>query len=378
MTFYPLSHDNWDEQEKDALYNVIKSNKFTMGEEVLKFEKKIANFHNTKHAVMVNSGSSANLLMIASLFEQGKLKRGDEVIVPAVSWSTTYFPLHHYDLKLVFVDTERFGNIDPNKVKIAITKKTKAVLAVNLLGFPANLVELKKICNKNQLLLLEDNCESFGAKIKNKHCGTWGLLGTLSFFYSHHLCTMEGGCVLTNDNMLADTLKILRAHGWIRDAKNKKDWGFTGNDFKDSFLFVLPGYNLRPLEMSAAVGIVQLKKWKNQIRTRLSNAKLFTEVMKGKEVLTPEYDPNSSWFGFPLICKSKKARLELLKRCKKEGIESRPIVAGNFTTQPVIKKLNHKISGELLNSNIIEERGLFFGNDNRNLEKQLKKLSTII
>ena len=376
-SFYPLAHDNWDLQEKNALLKVIESNSFTMGENVRAFENKLEKFHNVKNAIMTNSGSSANLLIIGSLIEKGLLKKYDEVIVPAVSWSTTFFPLHQYGLKIIFVDTDLFGNINPIQIKKAITKKTKAIFAVNLLGFPAELIEIKKISDENNIILIEDNCESFGASHNGKYCGTWGLMGSLSFFYSHHLCTMEGGCILTNNDILADYCRSLRAHGWTRDLRNLKNLKDT-DEFKEKFRFILPGYCLRPSELNAAVGLVQLSKWPDQKKKRLRNAKYFTDIISKKNVIIPKYQENSTWFGFPVICKDKKSRVKLIKECTSRGIECRPIVAGNFTKQPVIKRLNHSIRGDLLNAGRIDECGIFFGNDSRDLKKQIKNLSEIL
>ena len=220
MKFYSLASSNWDKEEILAIKNVIKSDRYTMGGEVLKFEKKISKFYNVNHAIMFNSGSSANLIMIASLFEMGLVKKGDEVIVPAVSWSTTYFPLYQYGLKLVFVDTNRFGIIEIENVIKAISKKTRIIFNVNLLGFPSKLDVLKKIADKNKIILLEDNCESFGSVYNNKKAGTFGLMGSLSFFYSHHITTMEGGMILTNNLKISEYAKSLRAHGWLRDPTN--------------------------------------------------------------------------------------------------------------------------------------------------------------
>ena len=378
MTFYPLASDNWDQREKDALHRVIESNRFTMGPEVKEFEQQLAKFHGVEHAVMTNSGSSANLLMIAALCERGDLKAGDEVIVPAVSWSTTYFPLHQYGLTAVFVDVDQFGNIEPDCVTEALTAKTRAVLAVNLLGFPAQLDSLFNICKQKGIHLLEDNCESFGARLGRDMCATWGIMGTLSFFYSHHITTMEGGCVLTDDDELADYLRILRAHGWVRDTEYSTLWHKTGDGFEDSFRFVLPGYCVRPLELSAAVGKVQLEKWPDQCKGRLANAKTFCRVMKGKSVSVPEYTEESTWFGFPVLCESGIARRELLDRCKQAGIESRPIVAGNFVNQPVTRRLNHRVSGKLTNAERIDKTGLFFGNDSRDLSEQINRLGELV
>ena len=261
---YPLASSTWDQNELDAIYTVIESNHFSMGEKVRLFEEKFADYFKSKYCVMVNSGSSANLLMIASLFyrkEGLSLKAGDEIIVPAVSWSTTYFPLMQYGLKLKFVDIDIDTlNLDINSLEESITKETKAIFAVNLLGNPNNFQLLKNIADKNDLLLIEDNCESMGAKFKHKHCGTYGLMGSFSLFFSHHINTMEGGMILTDDEELYQILLSIRSHGWTRNLpKINKISNKTNDDFYEAFRFVLPGYNVRPIEMEGAVGIEQLK-----------------------------------------------------------------------------------------------------------------------
>ena len=196
---YNLSYNTWSNREKSALQKVIKSGMFTMGKNVKKFEKKFSNYLGRKYSVMTNSGSSANLISIASFFYKNKnfLKKGDEVIVPAISWSTTYTPLQQYGLKLKFVDIDLDNlNIDLKKLEKSITKKTKMIVSVSILGCPTKLEEINKICKKFNLLHFEDNCESLGAKIKNRKTGTYGDISTHSFFFSHHISTMEGGCFL--------------------------------------------------------------------------------------------------------------------------------------------------------------------------------------
>lgn len=382
--FYPLAHDSWDERELDALQEVIKSRQFTMGPKVAEFETAIAKFHNRKHAVMVNSGSSANLLMIAALIFTGDLKRGDEVIVPAVSWSTTYTPLQQYGLVPLFVDVDAFGNIEYEDVEAYIIgEKVKAVFAVNLLGFAADLPRLKTLCADNDVILLEDNCESFGAKTyydNDKLTGTYGKMASLSFFFSHHLSTMEGGMILTDDPYLADILRSLRAHGWTRDLKGTDLYHPTGIPFEDNFKFVTPGYCVRPLEFSAAVGLVQLEKWPELHKARLKNAKVFTDLFKDREtVLIPMYEENSTWFGFPMLVDSGKTRRQLIQICEWKGIDTRPIVAGNFLNQPVIRYFEQIYeTGSYRNAERIDKCGLFFGNDNRDLEPQLMQLRLFV
>lgn len=249
MMKYPLASDTWDHREIEAINSVIADGRYTMGPRVKKFEEEFAARFGAKHAVMTNSGSSANLLMIASLIlnPDYDLNPGDEVIVPAVSWSTTFFPVTQYGLKLVFVDIERDTlNIDPTKVAAAIGPKTKAILAVNLLGNSCKYDQLTDIARQHNLILIEDNCESLGASYNGRMLGTIGVMGTFSFFFSHHMQTMEGGMVLTDDPKLDQYLRSLRAHGWIRDLPNENFiHNKSGDPFEDSFKFVTP-WLLRP------------------------------------------------------------------------------------------------------------------------------------
>ena len=382
---YNLASDSWDDEEIKAINEVISSNRYTMGDRVKKFESEFANFFGSKYSIMVNSGSSANLLMLASLISSGQydLQKGDEVIVPSVSWSTTYFPVTQYGLKLVFVDVDKETlNINVNKIEEAITSKTKIIFAVNLLGNPCEINDLKKICSNNNLILIEDNCESLGAMYSDKFTGTFGLMGSFSFFFSHHMQTMEGGMILTNDSDLYEHCVSLRAHGWIRDLPEQNNiMNKTGDAFKDSFKFVTPGYSLRPLEMSGAIGSVQLKKLPNFLKNRRQNAKIFKTLFENEEnIIIQKETHESSWFGFSLILKNNLDgyRDQLINQLKESNIECRPIVAGDFTKNPVIKYLDHRISNELNDTKIIDENGFFVGNDFRNLSEEINHLHSTI
>ena len=378
---YNLASDSWDSEEISAINDVIKSNRYTMGPKVKKFEDEFASHFNSDYAIMVNSGSSANLLMIASLFysKEYDLKEGDEVIVPAVSWSTTYYPVHQYGLKFVFVDVDRDTlNISPEEIKKAISPKTKIIFAVNLLGNPCEFDEIIRICKKNNIILIEDNCESLGAKYQEKFTGTCGIMGSFSFFFSHHLQTMEGGMILTNDKNLYELCVSLRAHGWIRDLPDdnsieKK----TGNSFHDSFNFVTPGYGIRPLEMSGAIGSVQLQKLPIFISNRKKNATIFKSLFENEPNIAIQQETEvSSWFGFSLLLTNKLSsfRDDLINILKENNIECRPIVAGNFTKNPVIKFMDYDIRGELSASDEIDKNGFFVGNDFRDLKNEIHYL----
>jgi CDP-4-dehydro-6-deoxyglucose reductase, E1 len=364
---YPLAEDSWDEKERAAISRVVKSGKFTMGSAVEKFEKEFASFFGSRFAVFSNSGSSANLLAIAALIYSNKIKKGDEVIVPAVSWSTTYYPLQQYGLKLKFVDINLYTlNADFTTIKDAISRKTKAIFCVNLLGNPSELAELKDLCDKKNILLIEDNCESLGAKYNGKYTGTFGILGTFSTYYSHHISTIEGGVTLTDDELLYHTMISLRAHGWTRGLpENSKLYKVSSNSFYEQFNFILPGYNLRPTEIQGSIGLEQIKKIPKIIEQRRRNARYFKNSSSDfSDYITQSETGESSWFGFSIILTGLLTgkRDQLVKKLEVNGIECRPIVAGNFALNPVIKYLNYKIHKGLFNSNKIHKDGLFVGN----------------
>ena len=384
---YSLAHDTWDEKEVDALQRVITSGRYTMGPEVAKFEEQFAEYVGSKHAVMTNSGSSANLIALTSIVQNPNydLNAGDEVIVPAVSWSTTFFPVHQNGLVLKFVDVDRDSlNIDVSLVEQAITEKTKAIFAVNLLGNSCELAELNRICVEHGLVLIEDNCESFGAKYNNRFCATWGTAGTFSFFFSHHLQTMEGGMIVTDDSDLADYMRSLRAHGWVRDIGDFSPlYSKTGDPFEDSFRFVLPGYCVRPLEMSGAVGQVQLQKADQMLLQRTQNSKVYHALFDFVDyALTqlPTEKSIHSYFGFSFILtgKYKDRRNEIIQLFRDNKIECRPIVAGNFMRNPVIARLNYTTFGSYDVANEIHDKGFFLGNDNRDLTDNLNKVKELM
>ena len=378
---YSLTASTFGNEEKEAMIKIIESGNFTMGSNVMRFEKLFARKFGSKYALMVNSGSSANLIAIASLFfKSNPLSKGDEVIVPAVSWSTSYSPLQQYGLKLVFVDIDiKTLNYDLKKLKAAISDRTKMILAVNILGNSNDFSEIKKIIGRQNIIIVEDNCESMGAKYKGKYTGSIGLLGTFSLFYSHHLCTMEGGVVLTNDKELYHIMLSLRAHGWTRNLPSKNLLVKKSIDsFKESFRFILPGYNLRPLEISAAVGLEQLKKHDKFLLNRKNNASHFNSLFENDDrFLTQKQISESSWFGFSIIL-NKSDRREILKKLAKNKIEYRPVVSGNFTKNEALKYFDYEIRGELDSADILDKKGFFVGNHHNDIKDQISLLHKIL
>lgn len=385
MTFkFPLATASWGKEEQEAMQRVIASGMFTMGANVQKFERDFAQYVGSKHCVMVNSGSSANLLMVAALFytknPKLKLKRGDEVIVPAVSWSTTYYPLYQYGLKMKFVDIDlNTLNYDLQALEAAVSDQTRAIMAVNLLGNPNDFARIKKIIDGRDVVLIEDNCESLGATLGGRHAGTFGVMGTYSTFFSHHISTMEGGLVTTDDEEIYHILLSLRAHGWTRNLpKFNHVCGEKSDDpFEESFRFVLPGYNFRPLELEGALGIEQVKRLPTIVAERRKNGRDIQGVLgRHPELLIQQEIGESSWFGFSLVIRpgSRVTRPILVKKLASLGFECRPIVAGNFAKNEVVKYFDHEISGLLSNAEHIDKNGLFIGNHHYPIPEAIEAL----
>ena len=381
---FPLATSSWGAEEYAAMAGVIASGHFTMGEKVAAFERDFARFTGSKHCVMVNSGSSANLLLIAALCytknDKLRLKRGDEVIVPAVSWPTTYYPLHQYGLRLKFVDIDpETLNYDLEALASAIGPRTRAIMIVNLLGNPNDFDAIRNMVAGRDIVLMEDNCESMGATFGGKQTGTFGVVGSFSAFFSHHISTMEGGMVVTDDEELYHVMLSLRAHGWTRNLpKHNHVCGTKSDDpFEESFRFVLPGYNLRPLEMEGAIGVQQAKKLPQMIAERRKNGAALQAAMADHPVLQIQQETGqSSWFGFSLVIRPGSAltRKELVAKLNGAGFECRPIVAGNFAKNEVVKYFDHEIHGELKNASYIDQMGLFIGNHHYPIPEAIEAL----
>jgi len=383
--FYELASPTFGDEEISAMNHVIESGFFTMGKNVEDFEKKFAAYHDKKHAIMVNSGSSANLIATAALFfkKDSPLKAGDEVIVPAISWATTYSPLQQYGLKLKFIDVELDSlNIDTSKVEQAITSDTKMIVGVSILGNPAKLDELREIADKHNLYFLEDNCESLDASLKGRKAGTFGDIGTFSFFFSHHISTMEGGMLITDDDELYQLAISLRNHGWTRGQPDDSTLFEPSTDsFNEAYRFILPGYNVRPTELNAIVGIEQLKKLPQFTKIRQQNLALFNKLFKDdKRFIIQQEHGTSSAFCFPMIVKKGTdiTRTQVFDALKKADIGFRMITGGNFLRHDVIKHYQWSTVGEMHNADYAHDYGFFIGNHPFDLTVQLTKLHQIL
>jgi CDP-6-deoxy-D-xylo-4-hexulose-3-dehydrase len=386
MAKYELALSSWDDKEIKAVKRVLDSNRTTMGECVKKYEQEFARFTGSKYCVMVNSGSSANLLGVAALFykKENSLNPGDEVIVPAVSWPTTYYPLYQYGLRLKFVDIDLATlNYDIKKLQGAVSEKTKMIVIVNLLGNPNDFIKIKEIINNKNIILFEDNCESLGAELNGKQAGTWGLLGTYSSFFSHHISTMEGGMIVTDDEELYQIMLSMRAHGWTRNLpkNNLVTTPKSDNQFEELYRFVLPGYNFRPIEMMGAIGSEQLKKLPDFLKFRRYNADYFISLFKNSQNFIIQQEiGRSSWFGFSLVLKPdiSATRKEIIDYLAEKNIEIRPIVAGNFTKNEVLKYFDCELYGEMKNADYIDKNGFFVGNHHFDIRDKIDYLYEVI
>jgi CDP-6-deoxy-D-xylo-4-hexulose-3-dehydrase len=395
MTFYELSSSSWDHEEVDAIQRVVASGQYTMGQEVFAFEREFAAASDMRYAVMVNSGSSANLIATAALFFKADrpLQAGDEVIVPALSWGTTYHPLVQYGLKLRFVDIELDTlNIDTAALEAALTPRTRMLVAVSILGNPAALDVLRRFADAHDLYFLEDNCESLGAEVDGRKAGSFGDLSTCSFFFAHHLSTMEGGVVLTNDLELADLCRALRAHGWTRDlSENSPLYERRSGEHFEAYRFLLPGYNVRPMEFQGATGRVQLRKLPGLIEARRRNLALFQELFAGDErfIIQREHGKSSS-YSFTIVLNPAVLNPGGLNRAagidrdrvfaalKANDIQFRMVTGGCYTRHDVIRHCDYSIAGELKNANIVHDYGLFVGNHPKDISAQLHRLREVL
>lgn len=383
--FYPLSSNSWGDEEALVFKQTLEKGRFTMGESVKEFESSFADKIGIQNALMVSSGSMANLVGLSALFykKNNPLKRGDEVIVPSISWATTYYPLQQYGLKLKFLDVELDTlNIDVSRLEDALTSKTRMVVAVSILGNPCALDILREFCDNNGLYLFEDNCESMGASLNGKPCGTFGDIATFSTFYSHHISTMEGGIIVTKDKETYHLAKSLRAHGWTRDIPSSSlVYEKDDDDFYEAYRFILPGYNARPLELSGALGVEQLKKFDSLLDIRRQNARIFVDLFADDErFIIQKENGSSSWFSFTIVLNPKILikRSKVLNALRDAEIEFRIITGGCFLRHDVIRYFDYETVGEIVNANIIHDRGFFVGNYPINLKPQIEKLKDVL
>lgn len=377
----------YDEEEvkKKLIKFISKSKKLSFGEECEKFEKNFSKYQGRKRCVFVNSGSSANLALIQALLNLGRLKKGDKVAFSALTWSTNVMPLIQLGLTPVPVDIEIDTlNISSEKFKAVLKKnKIKALFISNILGFCTDIDQIKKICDKNKIILIEDNCESLGTIYKNKKLGNFGIAATFSFYVGHHMSTIEGGAICTNDEKLADMLSLVRAHGWDRNLdfakQDKIRKKFKVNStFYSRYTFYDLGFNLRPTEINGFIGNLEIENIEKINRKRNENFLEIAEIIyKNKNYYPLRYDHIKfvSNFAIPVICKSKLIRDDLVRKCENK-IEIRPIVGGDLTRQPFFSKYV-KGFNQNVNAKLAHEQGLYFGNNPEMTKRDISVIKSV-
>ena len=371
-TAIPLIVPSYGWEEVCEALDSVLDTQVTMGEKVKRFESMFAEYIGVRFATMVNSGSSANLLALSLLTNpilKDRIRPGDEIITPAVTWATTVYPIFNCGAVpvLVDVDLETF-NINVEEIKKAITGKTRAIMPVHLLGNPCNMDKIMEIAREHSLYVIEDSCEAPGAEFNGQKVGSFGDLATFSFFFSHHISTVEGGMVLTNNEVFAELTRALRVFGWVRDLKNKDEIAREYENIDPRFLFVNIGYNFRPTEMQGAFGIHQLGKLEEFIEIRRGNARCWAENLKEfKDCLLLHSEKEGTrhvWFGYPITIRPDApfTRKELVAFLEEKGVETRPIMSGNIDEQPMMKLFDYRRVGDLPNSRLIMRNSFFFGN----------------
>jgi CDP-6-deoxy-D-xylo-4-hexulose-3-dehydrase len=380
---YRVAANTLDKEEIDAAKVVLDSGMLTMGDQVDAFESAFAAWTGAKYAVMVNSGSSANLLAIDLLLRRSRgpapLFAGDEVLVPALAWPTTVWPLVQLGLVPVFVD------VDPGTLAIslesaqaALSPKTKGMFLIQVLGLVPDMAAYKTFCARHGLTLIEDSCESLGGHHDGTHVGNFGLAGTFSCYFSHHISTIEGGVVVTQDRELWDDLKSLRAHGWVRERSDKEVWKAQHSDLDERFMFIMPGYNVRPTEIQAAIGCVQLRRLDEMLERREWLARQVDAWLRrsapwlqlvGRERLLPDGSKparrqrSHSWMTLPFrLAANAPVTLAGLKRLfAEQQVETRPIIAGNLARHPGVRRVASRSAASLEQSDAILARGVMLG-----------------
>ena len=372
-SFYPLTESVLENRDLNAAINIIKSKKITMGKKTEEIEEFFKRKITGVNSLMVNSGSSANLLIFQCLINPmvKKLKPGDEVLIPAICWSTSLWPIIQSGLKVKFVDIDvKTFNISIDHLIKKITSKTKALMLVHALGNCADMDKIVKICKEKKIILIEDTCEALGSSFNKKPLGTFGDFSSFSFYYSHHITSGEGGMVCVKNKKYLEIIKSLRSHGWSRGLKESKKISIKNKKINKDWIFVNSGFNLRPTDINAAIGIEQLKRLNKILSIRKYNynsikEKLMNDKRYKNQFTIPLDDSKKdiAWFGIPITLtnNNKKFKNLFMNKLNRRGIITRPIISGNFANQPSIKLYKIKVNYKLKNADIIDQSSFFLG-----------------
>lgn len=374
----PLAFDSIGPEERRAIEEILISGKLTMGANCHAFEQEFADWLGVRNAVFVNSGSSANLIAVFAAANPRvtpprggrRIGPGTEVIVPALTWSTTIWPVVQAGATPVLVDCDpETLQMDPHAFETAIGDATVAVMPTHIMGNAVDMDAIMKVAEAHGLWVIEDCCEALGTKFDGRTVGTIGDIGTFSFYYSHHMTTVEGGMVVTGDDELADWLRALRAHGWVRDMRDFINHIAENPGIDPNYLFVNTGFNLRPSEFNGTIGRVQLKKLDRFNRRRVAISGIWDEAfadLTAAGKLTPmRPTPRAAAvpFAYPVRVATPSTKAALQQWIERAGIETRPVVCGNMARQPALGFIAHRVIEPLLNADEIMDCGFYWGID---------------
>ncbi|HVL88174.1 MAG TPA: DegT/DnrJ/EryC1/StrS family aminotransferase [Candidatus Thermoplasmatota archaeon] len=378
----PLVVPSYGPEEVKEAVEALLTSYVTMGAKVRQFEEAWSQYLGSRSSIMVNSGSSANLLALfaaANPHTRGRLMPGDEVLVPAMCWSTTVYPIVQAGAIPVLVDVDpQTLTMDPQAARAALTDKTRAIMPVHLLGNAADMRELSRLADERDLWLIEDCCEAHGTTIDGRKVGTFGDLGTYSFFFSHAITTIEGGAINTDDDDLAELLRPLRAHGWIREMKTREAIAARHPNVDPRFFFVNVGFNVRPTDLQGGFGIHQVRKLESFVEARRRYAHAITKGLSRHasvlELPTERPGTRHSYFTYPVIVRegARFRKEDLMRHLEAHGVETRPIISGNFAEHPAFGLLPARVAGSLPAASHAHRDGFLFGAHHRFGEEQAR------
>ena len=378
-----LIQDTIDNQDIDNLIQWLQEYpRLTKGPKTIEFESKWSKWIGSKYSVFVNSGSSANLLMLYALKVLNKMKN-NKVCVPALCWATDLSPVLQFDLQPLLIDCNLDNlSVDLNHLEQMFqTEQPSVLLLVSVLGLSPDMDSIVELCKKYDVILLEDNCESQGTKFKGTKLGNFGLMSSFSTYFGHTMSTIEGGVITTNDEEIYNMLLQLRSHGWDRDLSEskqqelRKEWEVS--DFSALYTFYVPGFNLRSTDLQSQLGIQQLLKVDGMINNRFQNFLYYKSKLEGKTWFPKTFsDEFTSNFAIPVITKSSEDKENLIKELEENNIACRPLISGSMGTQPFYKKLYGE--NKLPNCSIIDERGVYVPNHDKMTKEDIDRVCSIL
>lgn len=374
-----------EEETKKALSRfIMQAKRLSMDVKCKEFEKTFAEKQDVKHAILFNSGGSANLAMLQSAKNLGLLKEGDKVGFSALTWSTNVMPIIQLGMNPIAIDCDpsTLNSMSTHLLKTLRDHKIRAFFITNVLGFAGDLAETKKVCERNNILLFEDNCESLGTELPEGKTGNFGLASSFSFFVAHHMSTIEGGMVCTNDDDYAEMLRIVRANGWDRnlEPQQQEKWRKKydiESEFYSKYTFYDLGFNLRPTEITGFLGLYQMRFLDEILKTREENHRRLEKKLRENPdfiLLNRSHIKKFSPFAFVIVCKTPKLKKKYLARFMEDGIEVRPMIAGNMQKQPFYKKYVADIV-DLPGADFLHNNAFYCGNYPELTEKDLKVIS---